>query len=77
MPYSTSMRRRLRVLFSPARLALLIAAVIFAIVLNIMFISNGGSPELMGAVSVVPLLAFAGWTMATDYRHRKSERDRS
>ncbi len=76
MPYSKSFRRRLRVLFSPIRLALFIAAVIFALAMNIVFISNGGAPEWVGALSVVPLLGFAGWTLGTDYSLRRNERDK-
>lgn len=75
MPYSKSLRQRLRVLFSPLRLTLFIAAIVFAVALNVVFISNGGSPEWLGAVSVVPLLAFAGWTVATDYSLRKQEKN--
>lgn len=74
MTYSNSLRRRLRALFSPVRLALFTAAVVFAVALNVVFIGNGGSPEWVGALSVVPLLAFAGWTVATDYRLRRRER---
>lgn len=75
MPYSKSLRQRLRVLFSPLRLTLFIAAIVFAVALNVVFISNGGSPEWLGAVSVVPLLAFAGWTVATDYSLRQQEKN--
>ena len=77
MPWSKSPRRRFRVLFSSLRLTLFIAAIIFSIALNIVYISNGGSPEWVGALSVVPLLAFAGWTVATDYTLRKNERNLS
>lgn len=77
MPYSQSPRRRFRVLFSPLRLTLFITAIVFAIALNIVFITNGGSPEWVGALSVVPLLAFAGWTVATDYTLRKDEKNQS
>lgn len=75
--YSQSPRRRFRVLFSTLRLVLFGAAIIFAIALNIVFISNGGSPEWVGALSVVPLLAFAGWTVATDYTLRRNEKHQS
>lgn len=64
----------MRVLFSPLRSTLLVVAVVFAVVLNVMFIRNGGQPEWIGALSVVPLLAFAGWTLATDYSQRRAER---
>ena len=64
-------------LFSPLRLILFSVAIIFAIAMNIVFIKNGGSPEWMGAVSVVPLLAFAGWTIATDYTRRRHEKNQS
>lgn len=76
-PYSQSLRRRFRVLFSPLRLTLFIAAIVFAIALSIPFLSNGGSPEWLGALSVLPLLAFAGWTVATDYTLRKNEKNQS
>ncbi len=76
-PWSKSPRRGFRVLFSPLRLSLFIAAIIFAIALNIVYISNGASPEWVGALSVAPLLAFAGWTVATDYTHRQEEKNRS
>ena len=72
--YSKSLRRRMRVLFSPLRSTLLVAAVVFAVVLNIMLVRNGGQPEWVGPLSVVPLLAFAGWTLATDYSQRRAER---
>ncbi len=77
MPWTKSPRRRFRVLFSPLRLSLFIAAIIFAIALNIVYITNGGSPEWMGALSVVPLFACAGWTVATDYTHRQEEKSQS
>lgn len=77
VPYSKSPKRRFRVLFSPLRLSLFGVAIIFAIALNILFISNGGTPEWVGALSVVPLLAFAGWTVATDYALRKKEKNQS
>lgn len=73
--YSRSIRRRLSILLSPVRSFILGAAVAFAIALNGVFISNGGSPEWIGALSVVPLLAFTGWTIATDYSYR--QRDKS
>lgn len=75
MPYTKSFRRRLRVLFSPVRLILFIASIIFNIALNAVYISKGGSPEWVGALSVVPLLAFAGWTVGTDYTIRRNERN--
>ena len=75
VPYSKSLRQRVRVLFSPFRLTLFIAAIIFAVALNVVFIGNGGSPEWLGAVSIVPLLAFAGWTVATDYSLRQQEKN--
>lgn len=77
LPWSKSPRRRFRVLFSPFRLLLFSAAIIFAIALNVVYISNGGSPEWVGALSVVPLLAFAGWTVATDYSSRQNEKNQS
>lgn len=76
-PYSQSPRRRFRVLFSPLRLSLFIAAIVFAVALNVAYVSNGASPEWVGALSVVPLLAFAGWTVATDYTLRKNEKNQS
>lgn len=76
-PWSKSPRRRFRVLFSPLRLTLFIAAIIFAIALNIVYISNGASPEWVGALSVVPLFTFAGWTLATDYTARRNEKNQS
>lgn len=77
MPWNSSPRRRFRVLFSPLRLSLFIAAIVFAAALYIAYISNGASPEWVGALSVVPLLAFAGWTVATDYTHRQEEKTQS
>ncbi|WP_435748724.1 hypothetical protein [Microbacterium sp. PMB16] len=77
LPYSKSMRRRFRVLFSPLRLVLFGAAILFSIALNIVYISNGGSPEWVGALSVVPLLAFVGWLLATDYTLRRNEKNQS
>lgn len=76
-PYTDSVRRRMRVLFSPVRVVFLVAAVVFAVALNIVFISNGGYPEWVGPLSVAPLLVFLGWTLATDYSHRRSERTTS
>ena len=74
IPYSKSPRRRFRVLFSRLRLILFGAAVVFMIALNVVYISNGASPEWVGALSVVPLLIFLGWELATDYTHRRNEK---
>jgi hypothetical protein len=72
--YSRSIRHRLSIiLLSPVRSLLLAAAV----ALNGVFISNGGSPEWAGALSVVPLLAFTGWTIATDYSYRRRDKSHS
>lgn len=73
-PYSKSFQRRLRVLFSPVRLSVLVAAIAFCVVLNVVYIGNGGSLEWMGLLSVIPLLAFTGWTLTTDYSHRRREK---
>lgn len=73
-PYSKSFQRRLRVLFSPVRLSVLVAAIAFCVVLNVVYIGNGGSLEWIGLLSAIPLLAFAAWTIATDYSHRRREK---
>ncbi|CAH0211319.1 hypothetical protein SRABI76_02271 [Microbacterium oxydans] len=67
----------MRVLFSPLRAILFGGAIIFAIVLNIVFIGNGGAPEWIGVLSAVPLLAFAGLTLATGASHRRDEKARA
>lgn len=54
------------------RLLWLIGAIVWCIVLNINFISNGASNEWIGAVSVVPLLAFVVDVFLRDRRLRKA-----
>ncbi|GEC74524.1 hypothetical protein GCM10010213_09050 [Microbacterium maritypicum] len=74
--YKNSFRKRLRILFSPLRLALFLTAIIIAIIGNAIYISNGGSPEWLGLGSIIPLLAFLFWELATDIRMRRLERER-
>lgn len=74
--YKNSFRKRLRTLFSPLRLVLFIAAIIIAVVGNMFYIGNGGTPEWLGLGSVLPLLAFLFWELATDMKMRRLERER-
>lgn len=73
--YKNSFRKRLRVLFSPLRLMVFIVAIILAAVGNVFYISSGGTPEWLGLGSVVPLLAFLFWELATDMKMRRLERE--
>ncbi len=71
--YRRSFRKRLSILFSPLRLVLFVAAIIFGIVINVVYLRNGAEPEWLGAISILPVSAFLAWSLATDYRHRRRE----
>lgn len=75
--YTNSFRRRMRILYSPLRLTLLIVAIVICIVGNVLYISNGGGLEWLGLLSVLPLFALYGWTMVTDAKMRRLDRERA
>lgn len=74
--YTNSLRKRMRVLLSPLRLVFFMAAIIISIVGNVVYISNGGGPEWLGLLSVIPIFAFAFWGSATDAKMRRLDRER-
>ena len=73
--YTYSMRTRLHVLFSPLRLAVFIAAIVIAVVGNVLYINNAGGPEWLGPVSVAPIWACVAWEVATDMKMRRRDRE--
>ncbi|PRB14759.1 hypothetical protein CQ042_10110 [Microbacterium sp. MYb62] len=73
--YTYSMRTRLHVLFSPLRLAAFIAAIVIAVVGNVLYINNGGGPDWLGPVSVAPIWACVAWEVATDMKMRRRDRE--
>lgn len=73
--YTNSFRTRVRFLFSPLRLTLFIAAIIFAVAANVLYIGNGGQPEWLGLASVIPLFALLAWQMVLDTEMRRRDRD--
>jgi hypothetical protein len=73
--YANSFRKRVRILFSPIRLALSIAAIIVWVIGSGLFMRNGGEPEWLGPASVIPLFAFYGWTAVTDAKMRRLDRE--
>ncbi|WP_136041827.1 hypothetical protein [Microbacterium sp. K22] len=73
--YTNSLRTRLRVLFSPVRLTLYIAAITFSVVANVIYLRDGTGTEWLGPASVVPLLALVAWQFATDKKMRRLDRE--
>ena len=71
--YRTSLRIRLSTLFSPMRLVLSIASFAWFIVLSVLYLSRGQGSDVWGPLSVIPLLAFVAWTVATDMRYRRED----
>jgi hypothetical protein len=73
-----SVRERLAYLFATPRwrLAWFIGAIAWCAVLNVVFISGGGTAQWIGLVSVVPIVAFAIDTLIRSYRldHPKEEK---
>lgn len=68
-------RERLRFLFLPWwRVVWLIASVVWAIVLNVIYITGGGTPEWVGPLSVVPIYAFLADLLVRDSRRRARPR---
>ncbi len=73
--YTNSFRKRVRILFSPIRLILFIASVAFSVLANVLYINNGGGPEWLGFMSVVPLWVCVFWQLTTDRRMRRIDRE--
>lgn len=73
--YTYSLRRRLRILFSPLRLGFFVAAVVFSVVANVIYINNGGGPEWLGLASIIPLWVCVGWQIMTDITMRRRDRE--
>jgi hypothetical protein len=73
--YTNSFRKRVRILFSPIRLILFIASVAFSVVGNVLYVNNGGQPEWLAYVSVIPLWACVFWEVATDMKMRRLDRE--
>ncbi|KSU54731.1 hypothetical protein [Microbacterium enclense] len=71
--YRASLRIRLSILFSPMRLVLCLASFAWFIVLSTLYLSHGQGADVWGPLSVIPLLAFAAWTVATDMRYRRDD----
>jgi len=70
--YSHSLRTRLRVLFSPIRLTVFLASVVWLVTLNVIYVSNLGQPEWAGPASVLPIITWVIWMFITDWRHRNA-----
>lgn len=71
--YRTSLTIRLSTLFSPMRLVLGTASFAWFIVLSVLYLSRGQSADVWGPLSVIPLLTFTAWTVATDMRYRRED----
>lgn len=74
--YRTSLRVRLSILLSPIRLVLGLASFAWFIVATALYLSRGDIVDWLGPLSVIPLLAFTAWTVATDMRYRREEEAR-
>ncbi len=70
--YVRSLRTRLSILFSPLRLTLFICSLAWRLGPNY-YLTQRQGPTWLGPVSVVPITAFAIWTVVTDV-HRRSAR---
>jgi len=70
--YRYSLRTRLKVLFSPVRLVLFLASVVWLVALNAIYISNLGQPEWAGPASVLPTITWVAWMIITDWHHRSA-----
>lgn len=75
--YTNSLRQRMRILFSPLRLALFIAALVIAIVGNVIYIHNGAGPEWLGPASVIPFWSCVIGVFVTDMKMRRLDRERT
>lgn len=73
--YTNSFRTRARILFSPVRLSLAVAAIMFAVVANVIYIRNGSEPETLGLASIIPLFALLAWQLVTDAKMRRLDRE--
>lgn len=71
--YRTSLRLRLSILFSPVRLILCVASFAWFVVVSALYMGRGQGAEWWRPLSVIPLLTFTAWTVATDMRHRREE----
>jgi hypothetical protein len=72
--YTNSFRKRMRILFSPLRLALFITSLLIAIVGNVIYINNGAGPEWLGPASVIPFWSCVIGVFVTDMRMRRLDR---
>ena len=73
--YTNSFGKRVRILFSPVRFSLFIAAVLFSIAANAVYVRNGGRPEWLGLASVIPLWSCVAWQIVIDARLRRQDRE--
>ena len=71
--YRTSLSVRLSILFSPVRLVLGLASFACFVVATALCLGRGDLVDWLGPLSVIPLLAFSAWTVASDMRHRRDE----
>lgn len=69
--YRTSLGVRLSVLFSPGRLVLCVASFVWFAVATALYAGHGDLVDWLGPLSVVPLLTFTAFTVATDMRYRR------
>lgn len=71
--YRASLRTRLSVLCSPIRLTLGLASIAWFVVVTALYLGRGNLADVLGPLSVIPLLAFTAWTVATDMRYRRED----
>lgn len=73
--YRHSLSVRLRILFSPLRLAIFILSILWLIGLNIVYIRDGATNDWLGFISAAPSLGFFVWTMYTDRKYRRGDHE--
>jgi hypothetical protein len=73
--YTNSFGKRLRILLSPVRVLVFVAAIVICVIGNVIYINNGAGPEWLGLSSVIPLFAFTTWSMVTDAKMRRLDRE--
>lgn len=71
--YRASLRTRLSTLFSPIRLTLGLASIAWFVVTTALYLGRGNLVDWLGPLSVIPLLTFKAWTVATDMRYRRED----
>lgn len=71
--YRTSLRVRLSLLFAPTRLLLCGASFAWFAGVSALYMGRGQGADVWGPLSVIPLLTFTAWTVATDMRYRREE----